>query len=56
MWWECLSWPGVSTVLPQTPNKHFLQHSYCCLEGVVQNRWQTMWVALTWRIWHQGTG
>ncbi|KAL5143317.1 hypothetical protein HKD37_09G026301 [Glycine soja] len=43
---------GVSTVLPQTPKEHFLQHSYCCMEGVIQNRWQTLWVALTWRIWH----
>jgi len=43
---------GVSTVLPQAPKEHFLQHSYCCMEGVIQNRWQTLWVALTWRIWH----
>ena len=34
MWCECLSWLGVSTVLPQTPKEHFLQQY---MEGVFQN-------------------
>lgn len=52
LWWECLSWLEVSTALPATPKGNFLQISYGNMDGIFQERWNTIWTALTWCIWN----
>jgi len=52
LWWKTLSWLNILGVFPETPREHFLQHSYCNLNGIRLQRWQTWWVSLTWCIWY----
>jgi len=52
LWWESMSWLNSVGVSPDTPRAHFLQHSYCIVEDINIQRWQTWWISLTWCIWH----
>jgi len=39
LWWETLSWINTLTVFPERPKEHFLQHSQCNLNGLIQHIW-----------------
>ena len=53
VWWESLSWVGLSGVFPNHPRQHFIQHIHGMVEGVRSSKWKRWWLALTWSIWQQ---
>ena len=40
LWWELRSWANVVGVFSENPKQHFLQPSYCNLNGLRVQRWQ----------------
>ena len=53
VWWESLSWVGMSGAFSNNPRQHFIQHIYGVTAGMRSSRWKWWWLALTWTIWQQ---
>jgi len=51
LWWESLSWMGLSTAVPQSPRDHYLHHVPEFADGKKLISWRCWWIAMTWKTW-----
>ncbi|KAH1242536.1 hypothetical protein GmHk_07G019845 [Glycine max] len=51
LWWESLSWMGLTTAVPQSPRDHYLQHVPDFADRKKLISWKCWWIAMTWTTW-----
>ena len=51
VFWESLSWMGLTTAVPQSPRDHYLQHVPDFADRKKLISWKCWWIAMTWTTW-----